>query len=78
MITADRRIDISVQIVGADEQRYCLAIENKPYAGDQENQVQDYLAWLNGKYPERFLLLYISPNGERPSEWSIRKTELEK
>ena len=22
--------------------------------------------------------LYISPNGERPSEWSIRKTELEK
>ena len=77
VIQCGRRLDVFVEI-GADEQRYCLAIENKPYAGDQENQVQDYLAWLNGKYPERFLLLYISPNGERPSEWSIRKAELEK
>ena len=77
VIQRGRRLDVFVEI-RADEQRYCLAIENKPYAGDQENQVQNYLAWLNGKYPERFLLLYISPNGERPSEWSIRKTELEK
>ena len=76
-IRSGRRLDVFVEI-GADEQCYCLAIENKPYAGDQENQVQDYLAWLNGNYPERFLLLYISPNGNRPSEWSIRKTELEK
>ncbi len=77
VIQCGRRLDVFVEI-GTDEQRYCLAIENKPYAGDHENQVQDYLAWLNGKYPERFLLLYISPNGERPSEWSIRKAELEK
>ena len=39
----DRRIDISVQIDGASGEPYCLAIENKPYAGDQENQVKDYL-----------------------------------
>ena len=76
-IRSGRRLDIFVEI-GADEQRYCLAIENKPYAADQKNQIRDYLAWLEEKYPERFLLLYIPPNGTRPSEWSIRETELEK
>ena len=76
-ITADRRIDISVHIVSADGENYCLAIENKPYAGDQENQVKDYLEYLRKEYGERFLLIYISPTGEGPSEWSIHKTELE-
>ena len=73
----DRRIDISVQIDGASGEPYCLAIENKPYAGDQENQVKDYLEYLRQKYRERFLLIYISRTGEGPSEWSIHKTELE-
>ena len=77
VITAYRRIDISVQIVGADGETYCLAIENKPYTGDQENQVKDYLEYLGKEYRERFLLIYISPTGEGPSEWSIHKTELD-
>ena len=76
-ISSDRRIDISVQIDGASGEPYCLAIENKPYAGDQENQVKDYLEYLRQKYRERFLLIYISRTGEGPSEWSIHKTELE-
>ncbi len=76
VIKADQRIDVSVHIDSADGKTYCLAIENKPYAGDQGNQVQDYLAWLNGKYPERFLLLYISPNGEGPSEESVPSKKL--
>ena len=75
-IRSGRRLDIFVEI-GADEQRYCLAIENKPYADDQKNQIRDYLAWLEEKYSERFLLLYIPPNSTRPSEWSIRETELD-
>ena len=75
-ISSDRRIDISVQIDGASGEPYCLAIENKPYAGDQENQVKDYLEYLRQKYRERFLLIYISRTGEGPSEWSIHKTEL--
>ena len=75
-ISADRRIDISVHIVGADGETYCLAIENKPYAGNQENQVKDYLEYLRKEYGEQFLLIYISPTGEGPSEWSIHKTEL--
>ncbi len=76
VITADRRIDVSVQIGGGDA-AHCLAIENKPYAGDQENQVKDYLKFLKEKYVDRFLLIYLSPTGEGPSEGSIRKTELD-
>ncbi len=76
VITADRRIDISVEIVDADGETCCLAIENKPYASDQENQVKDYLEYLRKEFGERFLLIYISPTGGGPSEWSIRKTEL--
>ena len=49
-----RRIDILVEIAVKNRLPYCLAIENKPYAYDQKNQVQDYRAWLEEKYPERF------------------------
>ena len=76
-ITDAQRIDILVHIVGADGEPHCLAIENKPYAGDQENQVKDYLEYLGQEYYKRFLLIYISPTGEGPSDWSIPKTELD-
>ena len=76
-ITANRRIDISVHIGGTDGQTYCLAIENKPYAGDQKNQVKDYLDHLKREYCDRFLLIYLSRTGEGPLEESIRKTELD-
>ena len=76
-IPADRRIDVSVQI-GSGDAANCLAIENKPYAGDQKNQVKDYLEYLEEKYVDRFLLVYLSPTGEGPSEGSIGKEELAK
>lgn len=68
---AGRSIDISVEIVDAEDTRYCLAIENKPYAVDQPKQVLDYMEFLECKYPGRFLLIYLSPTGEGPSEHSI-------
>ena len=70
-----RSIDISVEFSTRHGKRYCLAIENKPYAADQQNQVRDYLLFLNGKYDDRFLLIYLSPTGEGPSEWSIGRNE---
>ena len=74
---AARRIDIFVQIKsGADRETYCLAIENKPYADDEGNQVQDYLKYLKPKFGERFLLIYLSPNGEGPSEESVPSKKL--
>ena len=73
-----RRIDIFVEITGADGESYCLAFENKPSAGDLENQVKDYLKYLKQKYEERFLLIYLSGSGEGPSEWSLPVTERDK
>ena len=40
-IKDDRRLDICIRIGD-----HCLAIENKPYAGDQQDQIKDYLGWL--------------------------------
>ena len=75
VIVNRRRLDISVEIPAADG-AFCLAIENKPYAEDQPNQVRDYLAFLERWYPGRFLLIYLSPTGEGPDEWSLPREEL--
>lgn len=75
-IKGDRRLDICVRIED-DERKHCLAIENKPYAGDQENQIKDYLDWLKAEYDE-FMLIYLSPEGEPPSSDSIELNYLEK
>ena len=56
----------------------CLAIENKPYAGDQQSQVKDYLEHLKKEYCDRFLLIYLSPTGEGPSEWSLPQQEIDR
>lgn len=77
VITDNRRLDISVEIPGTDRP-YCLAIENKPYAEDQRNQVRDYLCFLRRKYSDRFLLIYLSPKGQGPSSWSLPRGELGK
>ena len=73
IITDQRRIDVLVEIEDPNRigKAHCLAIENKPYAHDQENQVKDYLEYLEEEYEERFLLIYLSPTGEGPSEGSV-------
>ena len=76
-IPSGRKIDVVVRFVASDQETWCLAIENKPYAGDQENQVRDYLEYFEEKFGERFLLLYLSPTGEGPSEWSVGPKELD-
>ena len=76
VITARRRIDISVKIPDGSGE-YCLAIENKPYAGDQENQVRDYLNHLDREFDDRFLLVYLSPAGDPPSDWSLPRSDLD-
>ena len=65
-IDGGRRIDIFVHIGG-----YCLAIENKPYAGDQPSQVLDYLVWLRKQALEKYALVYLSPSGDPPSSESV-------
>ncbi len=71
-----RRIDIFVEIPRGGG-TFRLAIENKPYAGDSENQVKDYLEYLLSiSKGGDFLLIYLSPNGEGPSEHSLPSAEL--
>ena len=76
-VTDKRRVDIYIQIPEGGG-TFCLAIENKPYADDQEYQVKDYLDYLRSKYGDRSLLIYLSPTGEGPSEWSLPRTQLQR
>ena len=73
LMESQRRLDVAVDIGG----RHCLAIENKPFAGDQKDQIKEYLDWLRGKYVNRFLLIYLSPRGEAPSDYSVKRTDLQ-
>ena len=77
VITNRRRLDISVEIPGGNGP-FCLAIENKPYAEDQPDQVKDYLDFLEQEYSKRFLLIYLSPTGEGPTEWSLPRKKLDR
>lgn len=63
-----RRIDIVVQ-----GERWTLGIENKPSAADQPNQVLDYLHELRKRRSilNETLLIYLTPEGSRPSLISI-------
>ncbi len=72
-----RYIDIYVEIPSGDG-TFRFGIENKPYADDSENQVRDYLTHLRSesKPGDDFLLIYLSPSGEGPSEHSLPSTEL--
>jgi hypothetical protein len=65
VIAAGRKIDILLQAQG-----WTLAVENKPDAEDQPDQVDGYLAHLDRQGGPR-ALLYLSGDGSPPSERSI-------
>lgn len=45
-----------------------IAIENKPWAADQENQLRDYALWLN-KRERPWKLIYLC--NHEPGEWTL-------
>ena len=65
-----RRLDVSVHI----DKDHCLAIENKPYASDQPNQVKDYLDELRNY--KKSLLIYLPASGRPPAEESATLDDL--
>ncbi|NMV41942.1 PD-(D/E)XK nuclease family protein [Ralstonia insidiosa] len=67
----DRRIDLLVEI----DDRWAIAVENKPWAADQDRQVADYLAHLHVRYPSGHTLIYLSGTGDGPTESSISDAE---
>lgn len=69
-LDASRRIDILVQT--GDR---AFAIENKPWAEDQERQVSDYLIHLDSEFLGGYSLIYLSGDGSPPGDGSIRQNE---
>ena len=60
---SNRRMDILVHLHGRG-----IAIENKPWAGDQKDQIKDYVAELEKRYGlGQFQLVYLTARDEDPS-----------
>lgn len=67
-----RRIDIKLTFgdPGAATPLGILGIENKPWAMDQENQVLDYISDFERRVGSNHLLIYLSGNGDGPTDYS--------
>lgn len=66
VITKKRRIDIYIELEGLT-----IAIENKIWADDQNNQLKDYSTFLEENSHGNYLLLYLNPYGLDPKLKSI-------
>ena len=55
-----------------------IAIENKPWAKDQDKQLIHYAKHLQKRYDGRFTLIYLTPEGGDPSKDSIKPKEKKK
>lgn len=64
-ITNNRRIDILLTF----DDRFAIAIENKPYAADQYEQIHDYDLFLSNYFKDNYCLLYLTPNGAQPASY---------
>ncbi len=68
--TVGGRIDIL--ITSKDK---AILIENKIYAGDQENQLIRYFNFAKDKYADNFRLLYLTLDGHDASEYSNKNED---
>jgi hypothetical protein len=57
-----RRIDILVDFGESG-----LAIENKPWAGDQTDQISDYVSHLERRFAGKFVIVYLTRNEAKPT-----------
>lgn len=67
------RIDILLSF-GKKE---CIIIENKVFASDQPEQLARYNNWANREQFNRVHLVYLTPEGELPSEQSRKGLDLD-
>ena len=74
--TGDGFIDIFIQ--HRDKiNPYAVVIENKIYAGDQKLQLERYYHFVKNRYDlnnDQILVLYLSPGGRQPSDYSISRS----
>lgn len=71
--SSSRRIDIEINF----NNRFGLAIENKPWAPDQKGQLSDYARQMERKYGEdRWCLVYLTGRDSSPNENSATSAQL--
>lgn len=68
---SDRKMDIYL----TDGGKYGICIENKPYARDQKDQLNDYYQELEKRKHSHKHLVYLSQN--LPSDYSVKSEDLE-
>lgn len=68
IVNNQRRIDITLNFANA----FKIAIENKPWDSEQENQLKDYQKHLERKFGRNYCIVYISGDGSPPE--SLEKT----
>ncbi|HUW39971.1 MAG TPA: PD-(D/E)XK nuclease family protein [Rectinemataceae bacterium] len=61
------RIDI---VLFFEDPKYCIAIENKIGAPDQERQIDRYAEYLKNDYKGNNTLIYLTSDGRWPTEYS--------
>lgn len=69
--SANRRMDIYL----TDKDKYGICIENKPYARDQKDQLNDYYQELKNRKHSYKHMVYLSQN--LPSDYSVKSEDLE-
>jgi len=65
---SQRRMDILVH-----GNNYGLMIENKPWAVDQMDQMSDYGKYLEARFTERYIMIYLSGDGTPPNNAGFTK-----
>jgi hypothetical protein len=71
-----RRIDILVSFGNSFGDSYGLAIENKPWANDQNQQLSDYAKQMQKKFGDNWCLVYLSGDNSDPSEQSATADQI--
>ena len=67
-----KNVDGQIDIVIDFNNEFGIAIENKPFAADQDEQIVRYVNYLKSSYgPENYLMIYLSAYGNMPSEKSL-------
>lgn len=72
-VSANGRIDILLE--GSD---FALIIENKPFASDQEDQINRYYEAMNKKHRDNVAVIYLSRTADIPQNFSdaLKKKQL--
>lgn len=71
-------VEGQIDIIIDFDNKFGIAIENKPFAEDQDKQIMRYVEYLETKYSNNYLMIYLSSLGQKPSNKSISQREIKR